>query len=410
MNQKFTFIFLLVVLTILNSCKPREESEETTLTSDVSVISFDPHKESNDTLKLIDVHFLKLKGPLVGKGEIIFSDKNVYLIKKTDFYIYDRSGNFLKHIDLKGSINEEIEEITQAKFNFSNNSVELLIDAHTIYTFNPLGDLLSSKDLICQVYNFQPLKDNYLLHNGFNLCGDHELAQAFSNRLTLVNYKNPNLIEKNFLSFSFDGLKNPKATMGVNNFFVSNSKCDSSLMFESFCDTIYSVRANRITPRYLIRFKGEESKISKILTDKTIVQKSKEIAKQKLTTVDNVLVNEKFVYISFHYFSKKFKILLTGYAIYNKLNKEIIVHSDGDYIPVDINNMRINFNSTTFPQFMDTDGKFGSIIIPAEFRHELDYEVAASNGKGPYHELAKKFNLKQALLDDNPIAILYNIK
>lgn len=410
MNQKFKLIFLFIIFAILNSCKNRKGFSDTTLKSDASIIAFDPQKESNDTLKLIDVTFLKLKGPRVGNGEIICSDKNVYLIRKTDFYVYDHSGNFLKHIDLKLIISDKIEEITQAKYNFFNKTLELLVDAHSIETFSSSGNLLSSKDLVCQVYNFQPLQDSYLLHNGFILCGDHELRQGFSNRLSLVNYKNPNNVAKDFLPFGFDGLKYPKATIGVNNFFVSNSKCDSSLMFESFCDTIYSVRQDLIKPCYLIRFKGEEGKVSKILMDKGIVQKSREISKQRLTSVNDLLVNSKFVYISFHYFSKKFKILLTGYALYNKLNKKIIVHGDGDYIPVDINNVRINFNSTAIPQFMDTDGKLGSYINPADFRHELSYETAVHNGKGPYHELAKKFNLEQALRDDNPIAILYNIK
>lgn len=416
MNNIKANLFLFSVLVILTSCRNNKEAMGKTDNSTVKIIEFNPQGGmSPKPVELEDVSFIKLAGnknfTVEDISDLIFSDKYIYVINTYTFSVYDYHGRQIKEIDLRKEINETTDGITQGKFNYSTNRLDLLIDnGKTLLSFDALGNLKSSTDLVCQVFNFQPISNYYLFHNGFNLCGAQEIQQGFSYRLTLASCLNPNQIEESYLKFNFNGLKSPKAVIGLRNFNKINGNPDSVLMFESFCDTIYSFDKKKLSSRYLLKFTGESVPLSEIVSDMDIIDKSSEIAKQKLTIISNVMENERYLNVTFHYYSKKINIKLVGYALYNKAHNFVTVQSEGKNLESTIDGIPFKFNSSTYPSYMDMKGRFVNHVIPSELKHELQVENRNKNINGPAHRLIEKFGLKDYLNDERPIIMLYNIK
>lgn len=414
-NTKAKLLLSLVTI-LLMSCRNNKETVGITDNSTARTIEINPQIGiTPKQMELENVSFVKLKGnkslTLEDISDLVFTDKYIYVLNIYTFSIYDYHGKQLKEIDLRKEISEKTDGITQAKFNYYTNRLELLIDdGKTLLSFDTLGNLKSATDLVCQVFNFHPVSNYYLFHNGFNLCGTQEIQQGFSYRLTLASSTNPNQIEENYLKFNFKGLKNPKAVIGLRNFANVSGNRDSVLMFESFCDTIYRFDNKKLSSKYLIRFSGENLPLSKIITDENVIDKSAEIAKQKMTIISNVMENERYLNVTFHYYSKNINIKLIGYALYNKTNNSLSVQSEGHNLEPTIAGIPFKFNSSTYPSYMDTKGRFVSHVVPSELRNQLQNENINKNLNGPIHRLVEKFGLKDYLNDERPIIMVYNIK
>jgi len=424
-------ILLCTIFIYLGACR-EEKSHYKTRSSLVKIINIrlnldsvfnsgDSVLKDSGTLELADVQLIQLKAkdtlihPNVQK--IIFWKDLIYCFDisiNPSVTIFDSSGNLKRVIKGKSGEKYYFDRLVDGNIDENNGNVLLVGNKKNswlnLLQFDSSGTFINStRTKYNGKLSFMPVNGKFYFYLS---TGDAKGIRSLTENKGEIGYR---LFSSNNFSFNIEYKELPYLTKyvksGINTFDnFSKLNEDTTILFENFNDTIYSISSGSVEPRYRISFEGNKTKLPEgFMQDKTIQDKAEFILKNKFPMLISVIENANKVIGFFSHYNIKDNQRFVDYFIYDKKYGGIF-GSHNFRLPAKFDGLPFNLNNESMPGFVNqVDGRFVSVINAEFLNNKLKEEERFNKGKGPIHELCKRNNFKN--LDSAlPILMLFNLK
>lgn len=405
MKESF-FIFLIIIIT---ACGNNSDKDDPRINRDK--LTLGTLKSIYDPAKPIVIKVNKDGGKPMATSALIDNDHRIVKLETGDDFLIGEIKKVVVH-DNKVFVLDE--KITQKLFCFDISGKYLFTvgkrgngpgEMDTPRDFDITNDRIYIIDRKCQVYSFD-MSGNYLstLRLPFlsvNICAFNDSTLFFYNNSYMDEYKfhlaQVNIFDKSIESFAFPFRTPYEEKYGVAQAFSRNRQ--SALVCKIFCDTLFTLTNNRLTPAYAIDFPDKQP--ANIFESEKLMEGVSSSSKYWRFFSLGFSETTKYLYFS----SSNYNIL------YHVLNKETLEHKwfkgiNDDYffgglsnpMPVGVHNDYFVFQ-LSMPDMMKTHK---AILEKANGMPET-IELMETKYKD-YHELCLKSDE-----DDNPALLLTKI-
>lgn len=331
MNKINTFIFILLIATLIYGCAEKQSNYKDGLIDygvamdqfdQIDKITINPKKKRNSILVydslFADYSCISLITPtnkdIIGDiDQIKFYEDKIYVAdysQSKGIYIFDKTGSHINTIKQLGQGPEEYVDIRFVNFNTALHRIELYDSRKGKIMFYDLsGNYLFSKDIPFTFDSFTFLNGAYYFYCKFfpSEQGNYRIVVTDS----LFNFKN------GLLPYE-DEMKLTMALKMDDNFY--NNK-DHVYFYESYNNIIYELSGNDILPHKMVRFSD------KGLPNDYINRVGKSLFSEISKTDYSYLLNRAIVDPPFYFFTYNYDDVLQYYLEFEKGSGEIKQHS-----------------------------------------------------------------------------------
>jgi hypothetical protein len=433
-----TWIVSITIILFLTGCMHKAPSTDVqansaqlqhTIRIDTDSIDFTPQPgalEKPSGFDLSDVRAIRLRTPdsLVAMGpveKIFFYNKKIYcfdITRESAVSVFNNDGSFATKLSAATDEVPRYKTLIDGRINKLTGNIELLganeNGFSTFLQYDSSGKYIgSANSRFSGRLNFYPVGNKYYFYKGFQTISttvdadrNEDQDDHWGNRLFSTDSFNLRAIKEGYLSYQNDN--DLKSELPFESFspLVTGGARDTSLLFERFNDTIYSVSQDGVKDRNLVHFVSKTDWPAGLATNNSIKNKTEYLLKNKQPILINYLENKDFILLLFSFCLPSGGRTIEN-ALYNKRTGKITPFPNNRLL-TNYEGILFELNYETFPMLMDQEnGKFVSIIKPGYLIERLNQE---QNENGPIHAFCKKMQLNDLSVNSNPILLLYNLR
>jgi len=390
--MKYAYIYIIVLIVILQSCEYSENNKTTLKTINLNGKINDELKISNTCS---EVDYIKLETNnkcLIGRIQRLIIHKNkIYILDSTtnSIFVFNMTGNFEFKINNVGKGSGQYTSIREFAVNEYNKTIDIYDERkRAILVYDLQGKYIETLSFKIGIRYFFPVnKDTYLVFTD-KLTRPFD-KKEYANDILIINKKGK-VFSKYFPYIpknQSNTICNEQTIMEFNNEVYVNFL---------FRDTIFFLKNNKIIPKYYVDY--GKNRLPEEYRNITIHGLHNLLNKNKYSFFQSLLgENERFILISFIQ-GKDF-----AYALYNKKTNETKLYKK---VINDFNNLPF-VREILVPSFLEPQKKsikWSSPLINI-FNNNTMYGYIYP------HELGNISNIFPITnINDNPIILMYKIR